>query len=431
MKHLFVAVGSVGDVYPYLGIGHRLRQRGHDVALIASPYYEKQVRDLDLELIPLGTVEDQLEMIHHPLAWHRNKGWRVWVEYGAVRPLRSIYRLILKHYVPHETVVTASWGGLAARLAQETHGISLASLHLMPDVFRSRHKDALAIGPRWAKELQFHIADRWVIDPLLQPVTEFREELGLPRMRRYLDSWWHSPQLVLGLFPEWWAAPQPDWPQNTVLTGYPLWDNNLDGELPDDVEAFLSQGEAPVVFAPGVIRPQAKHFFEIAAKVCERQGLRAIFVTQHPDILPERLPSGVRHFHYVPFGPLFRRARAVVHHAGTGTTWQCLAAGVPQLVIPPMHLHRDTARRLWRHRLGHVLLPLLFGERSLRIELGKVLNDAELPGRCRAIAARLTEDATDPICDRLETLVGAEQPVVLPHRRANLARGQIGPATTS
>jgi len=151
MQFLFVAVGSVGDVYPFLGVGHRLRQRGHRVALIANPYYERQIRDLGLDLIPLGTVEEQNEMIHHPLAWHRHKGWRVWVEHGAVRPLRRIYELLIEHYVPGETVVAASWGGLAARLAQETHGISLASIHVMPDVFRSEHEDALTVGPAWMK----------------------------------------------------------------------------------------------------------------------------------------------------------------------------------------------------------------------------------------------------------------------------------------
>ena len=41
---------------------------------------------------------------------------------------------------------------------------------------------------------------------------------------RVMYRWMHSPQLVIGFFPDWFAAPQPDWPSHTHLVGFPLWD---------------------------------------------------------------------------------------------------------------------------------------------------------------------------------------------------------------
>src|SRR5438477_82433 len=71
----------------------------------------------------------------------------------------------------------------------------------------------------------YRLADALVLDRLLaRPVNAARAELGLPPVRRVLGAWRHSPQCVLGLFPEWFAPPQPDWPAATRLTGFPLYD---------------------------------------------------------------------------------------------------------------------------------------------------------------------------------------------------------------
>ena len=41
-----------------------------------------------------------------------------------------------------------------------------------------------------------------------------------PAVRRILARYIHSPQLVLGFFPERFARPEPDWPAKTHLTGF-------------------------------------------------------------------------------------------------------------------------------------------------------------------------------------------------------------------
>ena len=63
--------------------------------------------------------------------------------------------------------------------------------------------------------------------------------------------WLHSPQLVIGFFPEWFAAVQPDWPPHTHLVGFPLWDTGRPGAIPEDAETFLAAGPPPIVFTPG------------------------------------------------------------------------------------------------------------------------------------------------------------------------------------
>ena len=38
-------------------------------------------------------------------------------------------------------------------------------------------------------------------------------DLGLPPVKRIFNRWLYEADLVLGLFPDWFGPPQPDWPE--------------------------------------------------------------------------------------------------------------------------------------------------------------------------------------------------------------------------
>ena len=44
----------------------------------------------------------------------------------------------------------------------------------------------------------------------------------MPPVRRLLKDWWLSPDLALGMFPDWYSVPTCDVPKQMVLTGFPL-----------------------------------------------------------------------------------------------------------------------------------------------------------------------------------------------------------------
>ena len=41
-----------------------------------------------------------------------------------------------------------------------------------------------------------------------------------------MKDYWHSPDGVLCVFPEWFAAKASDWPKQAVLTRFPLYDES-------------------------------------------------------------------------------------------------------------------------------------------------------------------------------------------------------------
>ena len=413
MHHLLVTLGSHGDTHPFIGIGAALRARGHRVTLIANELYEPLARAAGLKFFQIGTAVDFRNTLDSPDIWHPVKGFKTIFEMGLLPMMRPAFEAIRQLHVPGETVVTAHAIAFGARIAQEVLGVPLVTIHLSPVVIRSKYDPPLYPGgeflrwmPRAVIPALYRLADWRVIDPVVAgPVNAFRAEFGLPKVKRLLDDWWESPQRVIGLFPEWFAPPQRDWPDRLKLTGFPLYDERGVQALPPELSAFLDAGPPPVAFTFGSAMTLARVQLEASAEACRISGRRGLLLTLHRDQVPESLPPNVRHFDYAPFSELLPRCAALVHHGGIGTTAQALAAGVPQLVMPLAHDQHDNAARVRRLEVGRSLTLKSYRAKKVASALDRLLGDAELRDRCTSIARRFKD--THPIektCDLIEAV---------------------------
>src|SRR4029077_6363317 len=261
-------------------------------------------------------------------------------------------------------VLVAAAIAVGARIVAEADGVPLVTVQLQPSVFMSEDDRPLMDArlkflqrlPRWAWQMVFSVFHKAIDRELAPQINAVRAELGLREpVRGIMRDWWMSPQRVLALFPEWFAPRRRDWPPQTVLTRFPLYDG--DPPLAAAAEAFLSEGTAPILFTPGSANMWGKAFFEAAAAACVQLKRRAMLVTPYADHIPPALPVGIRHFNGLPFSRVFARCAAVVHHGGVGTAAQGLAAGVPQLIMPMAHDQPDQAQRLQRLGVGDYLVP--------------------------------------------------------------------------
>jgi UDP:flavonoid glycosyltransferase YjiC (YdhE family) len=261
--------------------------------------------------------------------------------------------------------------------------------------------------PKWGRRVAYRLIDMLVIDRHICPaINALRAELGLGKISRLLNGWWNSPMRVLGLFPDWFAPPQPDWPAQTVLTGFPLYDEAGTTPMDAEVSRFLESGEKPVAFTPGSAMWQGHAFFATAAEACRAAGLRGILLSRHRDHIPLSLPPGVIHAHYAPFSELLPHCAAIVHHGGIGTSGQALAAGVPQILMPMSHDQPDNAARLVRAGVARVLPPRIFTTDRLGRTLTDLLADPAAREACPRYAKRVREnDAIAAACDQIERLL--------------------------
>jgi len=417
MRVLMTALGSYGDVHPMVGLGAAMLARGHQVTILTNPHFQKVVESTGLEFLPIGTAEEYDELAHHKDLWHPFRGPTMVLRTCIEQALRPIYEGIESHYRPGETLLVAHVLDMASRVFQEKHGAPMASVHLAPVGLRSFYESPQMFGmfmadwlPRWFRRAQYGLADKY-LDRLLAPeLNKLRKEQGLSPVSGIMRQWCFSPQLVLGLFPEWFAAPQPDWPANTRPTGFPLWDQSETMEMPDDVLRFLDAGDPPVVFAPGSAMTEGEKFFEAAIEACQRLGRRGILLTKYPEQLPKNLPNNVKHFSFVPFSRLLPRAAALVHHGGIGSSAQGLAAGVPHVVMPMAYDQLDNATRLKRLGVADFIRRSKFRGPRLAQSLEKLLASDKTQKSCRHWASQIdSEAALAKACERLEELFSGEK----------------------
>ncbi len=352
MRVVITAIGSAGDVHPFVAVGRELRARGHDVLIHAGAWYEEAVTAAGLSFEPMDTRERYLEVTARKELWDPRRAFPFIMNEAVLATLPALYGKI-EAEAKRGAILVGSSLDLAGRLAQERHGAPFVTVHVAPAILRTLHRIPVFKGmgfvgrmPPWFKRGFWWLSDR-IFDPKWLPrFNEFRRGLGLPAVSRPLNGWWNSPARVLGLWPDWFGPVQPDWPQGLRLTGFPYYDRGLAGALEPDLERWLGEGPPPVVFTHGSANVQGERFFRESLGACERLGLRALFVTSHPGDVPARLPAGVRHEAYVPFGLLLPRAAAVVSHGGIGTVAQGLRAGIPQLAVAMAHDQHDNGSRL-------------------------------------------------------------------------------------
>jgi rhamnosyltransferase subunit B len=412
-QFIITALGSYGDVHPMVGLGSALAERGHGVQLVTNPYFEDVVAAAGLELLPIGTRAEYVKLSRHPRIWHQMYGPLLVIKWVSGHLLRPLYEILNAHYVPGETVLCAHPLDFASRVASEKLGAPIAAIDNTPAVLWSVYDSPRGAGtlvggrwvPAWLKRWQFRTADALVGRVVGGPLGELRRELGLPPVKRLFERWLHQTDLVLGLFPDWFAPPQSDWPENTRLVGFPLWDSGRGAELAGDVQEFLAAGDGPIVFTPGSANHAAHAFFAAAVDACRRLGRRGILLTEFEHHVPARLPDSVRWLGFVPLSKLLPHTAAFVHHGGIGSCAQGLAAGVPQIVQPMAFDQFDNVRRLAGLGVAEELSVRRFRGPALAAALDRLIASSAVRTRCHELANKCDGAAArSAACDALERL---------------------------
>lgn len=397
---LLVAIGSHGDVHPFVAIGQAMRQRGHRVRMVANPYFSSLITAAGLDFTPVGTEAEHRQIHADPSLWRASSGMRATLQV-ACRYLRPVYQAISAANEPGVTVVVYSSLALGARVAQERFGIPSATVHLSPVLFGGVSAPPTLAGvqiPAWAPRIVWRVANKISVvrsaSIMAEPLRAVMKEAGLPLD---LGNWqWESPDRMIGLFPAWFAGPQPGWPAQARLTGFPMFDQRESAPIASDLSEFLTADDPPIAFTPGSGMWSGAKFFAESVRLCTQLGRRGLLLSLNEGHIPRDLPPAIRHVRYAPFSGLFPRCAAIVHHGGIGTLAQAMAAGIPQLLTPFAHDQFDNANRLCQFGVARSLPASRYRASRAAPLLTELLESAEVANACRTAAAHFPDSHALP-----------------------------------
>jgi rhamnosyltransferase subunit B len=403
VRFLFAVQGSFGDINPCAGIGARLRDRGHEVALLTSGYYREWLERLGLETVQTVSAEDHLRITGHPDFTHPVRAYRLLWNLHLLAGKRE-YEAILERYEPGRTVVVTRLLNVGPRFAEERPGVALLHLAVSPDELAPvRRPDALKwlISDAACKKLAAWITSR-IDKRVVKNLNQLRREWELPPVERWFSSANSRPQSIIGLFPDWYAPSKPDWPQ-VQNAGFPLFDGGTSPQLTGQLEQFLAEGSTPIIITGFSVMQTARDYFQIATAAMEKIGARAVLLSSFPDNVPAELPGSIGYFGYVPLQHLLPRSAAIVHHGGIGTVAAALRAGIPQLIVPQNFDNAWHAERVSRMGVGSVLRRRQLQPARLAKEVQALLASPGIREKCSHYAAKMRgADGIEAACRMIE-----------------------------
>jgi sterol 3beta-glucosyltransferase len=404
MTHLTIlALGSRGDVLPYVVLGAGLQESGFAVRVITFASFAPLAAKHNLDFTAFPGDAEQLTTSGSGLSLAES-GYNVWQMWQALQ--ESYWQLATglanvlsqPHIWQTDAIINQLPGGLYGLDLAEKLQIPLISVAVMP-LLRTRAFPMLAFPPGLAflpgyTALSYRLAEQIVWSGFRRAINRWRQAvLGLPP-QPFGGRFAQVGQLptLLG-FSEQIVPRPPDWGANVHFTGYwrpqePEW------SPPAELLRFLEAGPPPIFIGFGsmpVREPQ--QVTQVILAALQSTGQRAILHTGWAGIGQTALPDTVYRLDYAPYRWLFPQMAAVVHHGGSGTTGFGFWAGVPTVLVPFVFDQFYWGRRSEALGVGPQPVPYkkLTAER-LAVAMGTAASDPTMRQRAAALGQRIQQE---------------------------------------
>jgi len=414
---LFATIGSLGDLHPCLALALELKRRGQTATIATTEYYRAKVEGLGIGFQPVRPDWDPTDPEMIRLCDDLKRGPEILIRKMVLPHLQDTYADLLQAAADTDLMIAGELN-FAAPLVAEKLGLRWASATLSPASFVSAHDPSVLVNVPWLIHLRkagwpvyravLNIG-RWETRHWWNPVRQLRRE---QKLRPDCDPLFHdkfSPDLALVLFSRVLAEQQPDWPSQTLQTGF-IWFSSPaeDAGLDPRLRAFLDSGDPPIVFTQGstaVHNPG--NFYAVSAAAAVRLGRRVVLLGAKEELgLDSDWTMVLR---YAPYSQIFPYAAVNVHQGGSGTTGEALRAGRPQLIVPYGWDQPDNAVRVERLGAGIHLPRREYSVDAATAALGRLLKEASFSERGAKVGAQIrAEDGLTSACDAIESLLGRD-----------------------
>lgn len=401
MRIDILAIGSRGDVQPYVALGIGLRKAGHRVRIVTLDGFEEFVRACGLDHVSIGRSPREIAASAAGRQWVERRASTTGFLQGFVRVAASLIEEGVANYWKTcqdvEALIVSGMGLLVGFHIADRMRIPLIRVQLSP--FARTHYD-------WSGHRNLRTAAKGEWTAFLH--TVFRGLLW-SRLRSHANA---ARGTILSLPPLPLADPfrtmnrkrllvldaystavvprPPDWGDWVQVTGYWFLDNAQGWEPPSDLLDFLKSGPRPVFVGFGSTPfPEPEAAAALVLRSLKRAGQRAVIVAGGSGLPTGRLSDEIISVDSVPHQWLFPQVSSAVHHGGAGVTGAALCAGLPSIVIPVFADQPFWGERVFSLGAGPRPIPAKrLSEDSLTAAIRATTNE-DMRRRAAAIGVRI------------------------------------------
>lgn len=346
MKIAILALGSRGDVQPYIALGNGLKQAGNTVRLVTHQNFESLVTSHGLEFWNMrGNVQDVIES--QELRDLLDKGNFIAITRYTTKAAESA----AIHWAEDGlaacqdtdlliTGIGSRYIGLA--LAEKLH-LPVLQTYLVP--FTPTKTFPSALVPPTLPNLggTFNYITHQLTQQMMWQGSRSADTLARKQVFDLPPASFLGPKpaassqalpTLYGFSPSVIPAPS-DWSNNHHVTGYWFLDSADDWTPPQDLLNFLQAGSPPIYIGFGSMTTRKpEETTDLVIKALKLTNQRAILASGWGGLQKTDLPESIFMIDSIPHAWLLPQVAAVVHHGGAGTTAAGFRAGVPSIVIP-------------------------------------------------------------------------------------------------
>lgn len=341
MRISMVAIGSTGDVRPYVLLGKELKKRGHEVTIVCFDMTEKMVTEAGLNFAPLaGSVKDIFMAVMTP----GTNGFTFLPKFknALLDDLPQFLHTLEEGCKDAEAIICTFFGSVVYSIA-EKHNIPCIQTHyfLMDynDMFPITTAPGLKMGKAWNK-VSYKMGYALINTLEWHYLSDWRSEEGMKSKKismspdYYING--HKIPVLYAISPL--LVPRaPEWDEHIHMTGFWTDPEPCEYEPEPSLVRFLEEGEKPVYIGFGsMVSSDMGQTLDIVLKAVAASGVRAIIGRGWGGGALDAALSNPNVYvaDYIPHDWLFSRVSAVVHHGGAGTTAAGVLACKPTLVVP-------------------------------------------------------------------------------------------------
>lgn len=347
MRVDILAIGSLGDVQPYVALGLGLRMAGHSVRIVTLGGFEELVRGHGLDHLAIGGSPRDIANTAQGDDWVKRRSTAAGFLRGFVRVAGSLIEEGMSGYWRSrrdaELLIVSPMGLLVGGHIAERLRAPVIQAQLAPPVVPTRfdwdgHSN-LATAVQAGGRVFLDTAFRFLMWSSLRGVTnsarsKILDLVPLSLMEPF-KALGRQRLPLLGAYSPAVVPRPPDWGSWIHVTGYWFLDDLPGWVPPAGLVDFLRSGAPPVFVGFGSTPfPQPEATTELVVRALTRSGQRGVLVAGGSGLPTGRLSDDVFSVDFVPHNWLFSRVCAAVHQGGAGVTGAALRAGLPSVVVP-------------------------------------------------------------------------------------------------